>query len=517
MASKKDMLMTEIKKKQSIEIGKKNLTEWGYDVKIKALGSAEIKYSAKIHLGFYKTGKYVSLSEMKINAKEAVKFADCETVGILIDREEDIIKVTPKQASEMMENLPAKEFITLYKIVDFKANIDLLNFGCNESGQKELWEKIQSLSGFLVTELDCEFDFIDANSRLGYSYAREEMLSRTEDPDVIELDARIYSTSADAVEDFWDFEYEDIFKEQMSYLDPANDVSVVHRKGKEWFIGNSIQSEEVTIRWMEEEYDHHGKGVGEFEEDEECFEYQYINRNVKAIRRVADFIQETIAYVKARSEATDAYNQDEYGASFPKKVYSKLESELGLSVSEITSEIAYLSRPSGLEVDIVRGIEMFLSKDLDKEKLLGKYKHLILFKKLASKDGYEVVIDNATGYDLYALKFKNELYHFYLADLFASNYKIFYQQAVSALAKRSLEKQKYKGLLEKAKYIYVGLQDSYSSGNCKPGTESFCKKHNIDTTKIGGVRGDVLLGMEFSNFTRRVVLTAIDKKRSNGI
>jgi hypothetical protein len=53
------------------------------------------------------------------------------------------------------------------------------------------------------------------------------------------------------------------------------------------------------------------------------------------------------------------------------------------------------------------------------------------------------------------------------------------------------------------------IQDSLGSGNCKFGTDAFIAKHHIDTSKIGGIRGDVLLSLENSNFTKRAVMQAI--------
>ena len=57
--------------------------------------------------------------------------------------------------------------------------------------------------------------------------------------------------------------------------------------------------------------------------------------------------------------------------------------------------------------------------------------------------------------------------------------------------------------------MFVGFEDSLKSGNCKFGTEQFIAKHHIDTNKIGGIRGDILLDMELSSFTKRAVNQAM--------
>ena len=80
---------------------------------------------------------------------------------------------------------------------------------------------------------------------------------------------------------------------------------------------------------------------------------------------------------------------------------------------------------------------------------------------------------------------------------------------LGALEKRKLERLSQAELFEKASRVFVGIDDSIGSGNCQYGTTQFIVKHHIDTKKIGGIRGDVLLQMENSNFTKRAVNHAI--------
>ena len=76
-----------------------------------------------------------------------------------------------------------------------------------------------------------------------------------------------------------------------------------------------------------------------------------------------------------------------------------------------------------------------------------------------------------------------------------------------------LEKYEQTLLVQKAKRVFVGLEDSYKAGNCKAGTSSWVKEHHIDTNKIGGIRGDEILRMDYSDFTRRAVLEALVSHR----
>ncbi len=66
-------------------------------------------------------------------------------------------------------------------------------------------------------------------------------------------------------------------------------------------------------------------------------------------------------------------------------------------------------------------------------------------------------------------------------------------------------------MYEKASRVFVSVEDSLKSGNCKFGTDNFISRHGIDLNKIGGIRGDYLLNIEKSNFTTRAVQYAIQK------
>mgnify|MGYP003616523270 FL=1 len=66
-------------------------------------------------------------------------------------------------------------------------------------------------------------------------------------------------------------------------------------------------------------------------------------------------------------------------------------------------------------------------------------------------------------------------------------------------------------MYEKASRVFISVEDSLKSGNCKFGTETFIARHGIDLNKIGGIRGDYLLNIEKSNFTTRAVQYAIQR------
>jgi len=84
--------------------------------------------------------------------------------------------------------------------------------------------------------------------------------------------------------------------------------------------------------------------------------------------------------------------------------------------------------------------------------------------------------------------------------------------AIKQIAKRKAEKIEYNQLIQKAKKVFVGVNDSTESGNCRSGTQSFCREHGIDLQKVGGIRGDKLLELSCDQFTKRAVIHKIKNK-----
>ena len=117
----------------------------------------------------------------------------------------------------------------------------------------------------------------------------------------------------------------------------------------------------------------------------------------------------------------------------------------------------------------------------------------------------------------WAIKKDNEEYHFsplnliYFDEEGEQDVKEFAENALHAIEKRKIAKLSEKELYEKASRVFISVEDSLKSGNCKFGTETFIARHGIDLNKIGGIRGDYLLNIEKSNFTTRAVQYAIQR------
>lgn len=62
-----------------------------------------------------------------------------------------------------------------------------------------------------------------------------------------------------------------------------------------------------------------------------------------------------------------------------------------------------------------------------------------------------------------------------------------------------------KNLKEVAKKLWVRFKDSIDAGNCVFGSTEFIKRHQISLEKLGAIRGDALLELEDTEFTRRII------------
>jgi hypothetical protein len=145
-------------------------------------------------------------------------------------------------------------------------------------------------------------------------------------------------------------------------------------------------------------------------------------------------------------------------------------------------------------------------------KLFGRYTHFTKLKAIVEKEGKELVfsgIGEFTDDFAWAITYGGEQYHFSLAELYDTTPKKLYERASKGLSARLLDLHEKSILVHKAKSVFVGMQDSIDSGNCVSGTKSFCSRFKVDTNKIGGLRGDLLLEMDYSSFTRRAVMSAI--------
>ena len=329
------------------------------------------------------------------------------------------------------------------------------------------------------------------------------------------IDCRLTNYNDSVIGEFWNVTMaEDPFIE----VDPEEKVFVYAYKGKDWYIGSGIEEDQLCITYRDDD--------GELVENEE-FWYTADLAQYELVKKVADIVRRMHYEVEVKGLIANELKIGNYsyeGYDIETNGYFNLkilEKEYGRDLYIVYDEVLDFVDWEGIgNVDhkVRDAYERFLMHHMDKdEKLFGKYAHFVELRKIVEKEGKELVYTPVEG-DInnkqWAIKYKGEEYHFYLAELFNSDPKKFYEYVSNQLTKRINERIEVNELSKKAKYVFVGLDDSVKSGNCMAGTRAFCARFGIDTNKIGGIRGDELLKLDYSPYTRRAVMQAIKREKT---
>ncbi|WP_152184433.1 hypothetical protein [Sulfurimonas indica] len=347
------------------------------------------------------------------------------------------------------------------------------------------------------------------------------------------IDGRLDNYNEMIVDDFWRMDIEECMKTHFEELDPNDKLCVYHRKGKDWHVGHQYESEQIILTYRDDE--------GEIYEDE--FYALYCKKDKELQEKFVKIIASWRDDIDMKSYI---YNELEIGG-YDNNYYNDSV------VNQTLVELIYEDK-NDLAIEIVESLQSWELKTIKEEfaktyyAIIGKaikvkddltiqittvpcqfsskpnapqiktYNHLKLIKRLEKRYDYELVKTSISGsLDTvqWAIKQGNEEYHFDICDVIARDIdgtqtlREFIVEVLEALEKRRLEKISQAELFEKASRVFIGIADSIQAGNCEYGTNQFIAKHHIDTSKIGGIRGDVLLEMENSSFTKRAVNHAI--------
>jgi len=347
------------------------------------------------------------------------------------------------------------------------------------------------------------------------------------------VDGRLEHHNSMIVNDFWNLDYEECFKSHFEELDPKDKICVYHRKGKDWYVGYQYDSQEMIISYRDE--------YGEICED--GFYALYYEKDAELVKKFVDILESWRDDLSAKSyicneleigeDFSDYYNdgvvnQTLIGLVYEDKNDFRDEIEESIKSWELETIKEEFARAYSAAIDSKIQVKDDLSVQITtvpmqivsnpKSPETINYNHLKLIKRLEKRYGYELVQTSISGsLDMvqWAIKQGDEEYHFEITDVITydidgtQTLKEFIVEVLGALEKRKLERLSQAELFEKASRVFVGIDDSIGSGNCQYGTTQFIIKHHIDTSKIGGIRGDVLLQMENSNFTKRAVNHAI--------
>lgn len=326
--------------------------------------------------------------------------------------------------------------------------------------------------------------------------------------------------------------------EYLKEIDPNNQIAVYHRKGKDWYVGYSIFVQDMLICYKDEdteyakdEYEQEEIYFNSFQQNEELLNevYAYI-KNVKIDLEIKSYISNEI-------DKDYEYRNSDLNFELLALIYediSDFKNEILEQISwdlktlktnfiEVADKVIQERVKMHEDLTIEIGRLSWISKKTDcyvAEEKTKQYSHLAILKKLEKRYGYELTrtaVSSSSKTIEWAIKKDSEEYHFNIAEVIANDIsgevslKDFLRNVFHALETRKLEKIEDSELYAKASKVFVSFKDSIVSGNCEFGTKAFANKHRINTNKIGGLRGDFLLGLENSSFTKRAVLSAINR------
>lgn len=319
------------------------------------------------------------------------------------------------------------------------------------------------------------------------------------------------------VDDFWNFDLECTQEYLKTDLDPEGEITVYAYKGKKGYFGYTLNEQEYgELYYLDED-------------GEEAWDYAkflYWKENKELLEKVAEVFESHLQEVEVKgyvynelrersysnscdSEYKWSNNDDVFNLRLIDAMYDGDRIEFAYEIIDLVNwdEVSDAWKSPAFAVQ--KAYDRWLEKNVIRKADDGRFEE---FNALVQNTGYafaETLVPSGFGVQR-CVTYKGEEYHYFLSELLNDeSAEVFFTKIREALAKRLAEKLKHSVLIQKSANVFVGLQDSFDSGNCNAGTMQFCHRHHIDTKQIGGLRGDVILGMEFSDFTRRAVMQAI--------
>lgn len=343
--------------------------------------------------------------------------------------------------------------------------------------------------------------------------------------DCIYFDGRMDNYN-NSVMDFYEFDEGECLKD----IDPEETICVYNRKYKDWYIGYSLNQRYMNISYKQIGYSYDKNDCDE----EELFFITY-KENEELLDKVKNFLRtekedlEMRGFIGNELEEENSYRETDIDfkiiglcyddvSSLKDEIYETIEWNYStISIEFFKAYKKAIDSKFKIREDLKIEVEKYSRFE---ESTHNIYNHLALLKRLEKRYNYQLTqsfVSNSIQTRTWSIKQDQDEYHFNIAEVIADDItgeqslKGFIVEALEALEKRRLEKITQKELYEKASRVFVSVEDSLESGNCKFGTMQFISKHGIDLNKIGGIRGDYLLGIENSNFTMRAVSQAIRK------
>jgi len=429
--------------------------------------------------------------------------------------------------------------LTVSKKPTLVGHIAVANYNASLESQQELIEHLIEISNVkMYGELEeDEYDAIDECKEFSwqrdcycegdYKLEHGDSYYVEQERNCVYVNGKCNPHNNDVADDFWrSFDEGEWLKE----IDKDNTVAVYHRKGKDWYIGYTLEMEEVEIAWKNEDYNY---DIDEYES--EMFYYMLYAPDNDKLSKITEVIKsmkkdfEDRSYIYNELEIDSyqddwKYNDNVFDLELLDLVFNDRneakswimdtidwKKPIELACMEVNTKLIQKHVTFNIDMSIeITEVDYFSNR----EPIVEKYNQLKVLKRLENRLNYKVVwsqISEQSNLESFAIKQDEDEYHFRLGELLDedTNPLEFLENILEQINTRRIKRLSEEKLFEKASYVFVGVEDSYLAGNCKVGTRDFINRHHIDTGIIGGLRGDELLRLENSSFTKRAVMQAL--------
>jgi len=413
------------------------------------------------------------------------------------------------------------QYCSIYLKPKFLGYFSLSKYNINQESQKQMILDFinkfedEEIYGELV---DSEYDYMEFCSCSDGSLWNGDYHQHHGDSYYVEdtgeceyVDGRVYEYNETVLEDFWLFGPDE--SGYLNEIDPNNTISVYSRKGKDWYIGYTLESKELYITYKDDD--------DEIIE-EELFYGLFYKPNKDLLKNVVSIVKSWKEDIEVRSYIYNQFERENKDRIVNLDLIEMIDEDIIEFRNTILDNIEKWDKDT-ISEEFLKAYYSLITERVkvleDKTVVIKgiKYNHFRKILKFGKILNFEIVYSSLVGSSIYeyAIKKDDEEYHFNIAELIANDIsdeislRDALEQMLEAIENRKLQKIQNKELFEKASYVFVSIEDSLASGNCAFGTNEFILRKGIDTSKIGGIRGDELLKMELSNFTKRAVAYAI--------
>lgn len=382
-----------------------------------------------------------------------------------------------------------------------------------------------------ITELDPDYAGNGGNRGGNHSVYGEDNLERVSENEIHKIDCRMMNYDESEVNLFWQTDAIDFIPERIKEIESGkHNLSVYAYKGKYWYVALNIANICYEVYSLDEEREIC------YESCEEVNVLCYASEEtLKVASEIAEFIKSSKDDLELRCISAQIKDKVlSLGDFFESFDYDSIEESILDNLEVFVFEYYKQNTPKGwqeqgflgaiLNPEENENIYNFIAKHYPELKIVNQSK----MEKFAKKFGFSWSFDFYEVSDSFggssttingSIKFKkidsNEHYHI-SSDEFIEcdkDWKTAFKDVIQdMITKRMIEKTKKAiqsklsgNIIEVSKNIWVSFKDSIDSGNCLFGTNQFIQRNNINLNEIGGVRGDALLEMEDSEYTRRII------------